>query len=449
MQLIDVLNKLRAIENPTEEIKEAIAQAESMTNEAMMMVCKDCGDKIGHPTTDCPHDCHDPKGKHWIMSDVQEDEDVVLDMPVIVEPEAEPEIELEVEPDRQDRDEAVDMAHGQLEFIKYAAQEIEDYLMRGMPLPEWMQNKLSRMHGNIMNLHAYIEGEEGKAGLNESEDLSEMIGYYTIMKDGQVVARGVRATSEQDAIQQAFMKMGSASKYSGAGMNSFKAMRESEVIEAAGEFAEPFYALQDEFAGGEASGAHKELIDNLIMYMSGDDVKDFVADFRRHYDMNDMEESIESVDEEAVEETVEIPVSELQDLLALAGIDSNLEEYVNTPDGYTDEPIYGDAEEQLNGQAGGLNRPKNQHSTAKNGDNAMAVESIKERLWAALQEEKEETAEGRGRGHGKKKTDEDEEVASEGRSRGKVMAGRGRGKVMAGRGRGKDKVMAGRGRGKN
>ena len=174
--------------------------------------------------------------------------------------------------------------------------------------------------------------------------------------------------------------------------------------------------------------------------MSGDDIKDFVADFRRHYDMNDMEESIESVDEEAVEETVEIPVSELQDLLALAGIDSNLEEYVNTPDGYTDEPIYGDAEEQLNGQAGGLNRPKNQHSTAKNGDNAMAVESIKERLWAALQEEKEETAEGRGRGRGKKKTDEDEEVASE---------GRGRGKVMAGRGRGKDKVMAGRGRGKN
>jgi hypothetical protein len=431
MQLIDVLNKLRAIENPTEEIKEAIAQAESMTNEAMVMICKDCGDKIGHPTTDCPHDCHDPKGKHWIMSDVQEDEDVVVDMPVMVEPEAEPEIELEVEPDRQDRDEAVDMAHGQLEFIKYAAQEIEDYLMRGMPLPEWMQNKLSRMHGNIMNLHAYIEGEEGKAGLNESEDLSEMIGYYTIMKDGQVVARGVRATSEQDAIQQAFMKMGSASKYSGAGMNSFKAMRESEVIEAAGEFAQPFYDLLDDYAGGEqVPQPWATIIDSIVGYMSGDEIADFVDTFRREHDMNHPGEddeygeddpNFESIDG-AVEETVEIPVSELQDLLALAGIDSNLEEYVNTPDGYTDEPIYGDAEEQLNGQAGGLNRPKNQHSTAKNGDNAMAVESIKERLWAALQEEKEETAEGRGRG---------------------------KDKVMAGRGKGKDKVMAGRGRGKN
>ena len=367
MQLIDVLNKLRAIENPTQEVKEAIAQAESMTNEAMMMVCKDCGDKMGHPTTDCPHDCHDPKGKHWIMSDVQEDEDVVVDMPVMVEPEAElePEIELEVEPDRQDRNEAVDMAHGQLEFIKYAAKEIEDYLMRGMPLPEWMQNKLSRMHANIMNLHAYIEGEEGKAGLNESE----------------------------------------------------------EFAEAAGEFAEPFYALQDEFAGGEASGAHKELIDNLIMYMSGDDVKDFVADFRRHYDMNSVEES------------------DLDDLRTLAGME-DLEEYANTPDGYSEDPQYGDAEEQVNGQAGGINGQKTQYNKANAGDNAMAVESIKERLWAALQEEKEETAEGRGRGRGKKKTDEDEEVAAEGR-------GRGKDKVMAGRGRGKDKVMASRGRGKN
>ena len=64
----------------------------------------------------------------------------------------------------------------------------------------------------------------------EAEDLSEMIGYYTIMKDGSVVARGVRATSEQDAIKQAYMKMGSASKYTGAGMDSFKAVREEQEV---------------------------------------------------------------------------------------------------------------------------------------------------------------------------------------------------------------------------
>lgn len=66
--------------------------------------------------------------------------------------------------------------------------------------------------------------------VEEAEKLSEMMGNYTIMKDGKVVARGVRATSEQDAIKQAYMKMGSASKYTGAGMDSFKAVREEQEV---------------------------------------------------------------------------------------------------------------------------------------------------------------------------------------------------------------------------
>lgn len=30
------------------------------------MVCKDCGDEFGKPTTDCKHDCSDPNGKNWV-----------------------------------------------------------------------------------------------------------------------------------------------------------------------------------------------------------------------------------------------------------------------------------------------------------------------------------------------------------------------------------------------
>lgn len=30
------------------------------------MVCKDCGDEKGKPTTDCKHDCHDGAGSHWV-----------------------------------------------------------------------------------------------------------------------------------------------------------------------------------------------------------------------------------------------------------------------------------------------------------------------------------------------------------------------------------------------
>lgn len=42
--------------------------------------CEDCGDMLGQPTTDCPHDCNDPKGDNWIMVDVDNDGD--MDMAV-------------------------------------------------------------------------------------------------------------------------------------------------------------------------------------------------------------------------------------------------------------------------------------------------------------------------------------------------------------------------------
>ena len=46
-----------------------------MTNNSDL-VCKDCGDSMGKPTTDCPNDCHDPNGDHWInKSDMKEEDD--------------------------------------------------------------------------------------------------------------------------------------------------------------------------------------------------------------------------------------------------------------------------------------------------------------------------------------------------------------------------------------
>lgn len=74
--------------------------------------------------------------------------------------------------------------------------------------------------------------------------------------------------------------------------------RHDDIPEAVGSAADSFYNLQDEFAGEEASGAHKVLIDELVRYLSGDQLEDFVADFRRHYDMN------ESVNESKLTEGV-------------------------------------------------------------------------------------------------------------------------------------------------
>ena len=40
------------------------------------MVCKDCGDTQGHPTTDCEHDCNDPEGEHWVCKDEEASEEI-------------------------------------------------------------------------------------------------------------------------------------------------------------------------------------------------------------------------------------------------------------------------------------------------------------------------------------------------------------------------------------
>ena len=70
-----------------------------------------------------------------------------------------------------------EMAEGQLEFIKYACDELKEHFQQ-FPMPEWFQNKLSGAHETMTKLHAYIEGKEGKYGLNDDLDESGLQ-YYT------------------------------------------------------------------------------------------------------------------------------------------------------------------------------------------------------------------------------------------------------------------------------
>lgn len=66
-------------------------------------------------------------------------------------------------------------------------------------------------------------------------------------------------------------------------------MKAKELTEAVGDSAEPIYQLCDELDCPDHA-----VFDELVRYMSGDQIKDFVADFRRHHDMNDMEEGFKS-----------------------------------------------------------------------------------------------------------------------------------------------------------
>ena len=90
---------------------------------------------------------------------------------------------------------------------------------------------------------------------------------------------------------------------------------------------------------------------------------------------NKLDREIAGQDEAEVEETVEVPVAALEELMRLAGYEdyeAKIDEYENDP-----EEEYMDAEDQLVGLSGGLNGPKGMYPTAAGGDNAMSVKPLK------------------------------------------------------------------------
>jgi hypothetical protein len=66
-------------------------------------------------------------------------------------------------------------------------------------------------------------------------------------------------------------------------------------------------------------------------------------------------------------------------------------DYANEPD-----EKYDDHEVMIKDLSGGINREKKSYKAAQRGDNAMATESIKSKLWAALAEKKKPDADGDG-----------------------------------------------------
>ena len=52
-----------------------------------------------------------------------------------------------------------------------------------------------------------------------------MIGYFDVYYEGRLMASRVRAVSREDAIEQVYMKTGSASAYTGKAKRLYKAVR--------------------------------------------------------------------------------------------------------------------------------------------------------------------------------------------------------------------------------
>ena len=77
------------------------------------------------------------------------------------------------------------MATDQLEFIKYAADEIMQHIQGGGEFPEWMQNKLSGTHEKMKSLHANIDhaNVQDQKEEVELEEGKSSTGYELYHKD--------------------------------------------------------------------------------------------------------------------------------------------------------------------------------------------------------------------------------------------------------------------------
>ena len=92
-------------------------------------------------------------------------------------------------------------------------------------------------------------------------------------------------------------------------------------------------------------------------------------------------------------------IDDMDDIIKLSGGKSPMDDDVDE-DGWDNSPDEEYKDDDTMYQSGGIHKPKKAYAKAQDGDNAMAVESVKERLWAALQEKA--SAEGSSRGTKKK-----------------------------------------------
>lgn len=185
------LDKIKADGNDTMVIPRRFGASrfeDVQVDEGMMSLkCRDCGDMLGQPTTNCPHDCMDPSGSNWMMVDIDGDGDSDI---AVQNEDSDPEIVAKFAriPDSQrsyyvsqwakengiDTDKAMRMAGyergeymgaGTYRYI-YVGEEIEETVEETQEVDEAAESiaKLKAMAGvgsKFRSNHGIHEGEEG------------------------------------------------------------------------------------------------------------------------------------------------------------------------------------------------------------------------------------------------------------------------------------------------
>jgi len=77
--------------------------------------------------------------------------------------------------EENDTMEKTEMLQSQLHFIKYACEEILDYVEQGGEVEEWYQVKVAKSFSEFESLHSFMEGESRRTGMKEETELDEAV----------------------------------------------------------------------------------------------------------------------------------------------------------------------------------------------------------------------------------------------------------------------------------
>jgi len=168
--------------------------------------------------------------------------------------------------------EKMEMAQTQLHFIKYAAEEILEYIDMGGEVEEWYQNKLSKVQSEVESLHSYIEGEKRRTGMveEEVEELDERNKENATRRKMMDASRGARFKAQGNYTPDPEPEHKTAQAHNKAVGRAIRQMSKEEV------------ELDELNKSTLASYAKKATHDARIQQSIG---KDFEADRSRKPDM--------------------------------------------------------------------------------------------------------------------------------------------------------------------
>jgi hypothetical protein len=95
-----------------------------------------------------------------------------------------------------------EMVESQLHFIKYACEEILEYIEMGGEIEEWYQVKVAKSFSEFESLHAFMEGESRRLGMKEEveqiEELSkDTLKSYSTKATNQIIDKNVDTKTKE------------------------------------------------------------------------------------------------------------------------------------------------------------------------------------------------------------------------------------------------------------